>query len=238
VNFTFHRHLAERDSESAVVGLGAMLPDLWRMADRRVRPRRELRVSSSEAPLLVALEQGLHHHTAVDAWFHRRDEFALGESSLRAALRGASRAPKLGLFAHAAWEMCLDGALVRRVGLEVELARLKHALRDVGEEHARSGESPLRRLAHLHHFVDAHEHGRRLRFDELLGRMLTELERGAWIGGYTTGPGLAARLGGMRARLGFGAPASADLSAWAAVFDEVAPLADESAASLLSAWPP
>src|SRR3954468_14876389 len=42
VNFLLHHHLAARDLGSPEAAVGAMLPDLWRMADRRVRAIRRL----------------------------------------------------------------------------------------------------------------------------------------------------------------------------------------------------
>ena len=47
MNFLLHRHLAARALASSEAGHGAMLPDLWRMADRRVRADRRTHVGGA-----------------------------------------------------------------------------------------------------------------------------------------------------------------------------------------------
>src|SRR5687768_1786649 len=63
MNFLLHRRLALDELGSRPAAVGAMLPDLWRMADRRVRAREE--VSFSEASL-SELERGVAHHLEAD----------------------------------------------------------------------------------------------------------------------------------------------------------------------------
>src|SRR5512132_2779549 len=114
VNFLLHHHLALRDLGAPDAAVGAMLPDLWRMADRRVRPAvGELPPSDSnnEASALPRVLAGIAHHVAADRWFHRDPVFLDGEQLTAARLRSvAADAPRIGLFAHVLWELCLDGA--------------------------------------------------------------------------------------------------------------------------------
>ena len=53
-------------------------------------------------------------------------------------------APKLGLFAHITWELCLDGSLVRREGFDETLQTLRDGFDAVGP--------PAHRAVALHHF--------------------------------------------------------------------------------------
>src|SRR5690606_24114744 len=125
------------------------------MADHRWRARALTPQPDVASPLAEVLG-GVAHHLEADRWFHPTPEFTEGERETADALRNAgARAPKITLFAHAAWEMCLDGAWVRRVGtsvvqreLETEVAALRstahHALvLHVGEglasRHRRAG---------------------------------------------------------------------------------------------------
>lgn len=132
MNFLMHRHLAFVAHGTDLAGAGAMLPDLWRMADRRVRtaPKDaawELAGEADEATREVM--RGIDHHLDADDWFHDASVFREGERATAAALRGAQvAAKKLVLFAHPLWEMCLDGALVRRLGEGEELGRLADAI--------------------------------------------------------------------------------------------------------------
>ena len=218
MNFLLHRHLAFAALGSEAAGIGAMLPDLWRMADRRVRP----------APAALAAEalgdaddatrdvmRGIEHHLEADLWFHDADVFTLGERATAAALRGAgTSAKKLTLFAHPLWEMCLDGALVRRLGAEVVRAAVERGFSLAA--HA------IRRAAHAHHFAHVESRSDRAATtplvsadpdaepdaasdpaDALHARMewiAAELSRGPWIEGYSRPEGLVRGLAGMRRR--------------------------------------
>src|SRR5262245_14457660 len=51
VNFVLHHHLAARDLGSPAAGAGAMLPDLWRMADRRVRAAAAISIEDDDVVL-------------------------------------------------------------------------------------------------------------------------------------------------------------------------------------------
>ncbi len=195
MNFLLHRHLAARDTGDAVAGLGAMLPDLWRMAHRRVRPRPvETRPEDLTAPLRE-LQLGIEHHLEADAWFHRHPVFIEGEQSLNEAFGAVGlRAPKIGLFAHPLWELAIDGALVARQGTETIVAAL-------GQVRRKAPADLMLELARLHApavLRDETTHAFSARLEDLLDR----LEEGSWIAGYCNGPGLAARLEGIRRRIG------------------------------------
>src|SRR5207245_669053 len=108
-----HRLVAERELASPPAGIGAMLPDLWRMIDRRVRPSLDVvRPERTGDAVLDALHGGVVHHLEADRWFHSHALFLEGERRVSARLRAACPAtPRMGLFTHVAWELCLDGAL-------------------------------------------------------------------------------------------------------------------------------
>jgi hypothetical protein len=203
VNFLLHHHLARRDLGAGEAAVGAMLPDLWRMADRRVRARPE-RAQGGEDRALGAVLAGIDHHLVADRWFHKDPVFFEGEQRAVARLRAAGiEAPRMGLFAHVLWELCLDGELVKRTGLERLLASLRE-----GFERARGG--PADRAAEIHHWSgSARTAEDRALFDGRMGRLFTELARGPWIEGYQYGEGVAIRIEGVRSRLGL-APMSAE----------------------------
>jgi hypothetical protein len=215
MNFLLHHHLAARDLGRADAAAGSMLPDVWRMADRRARLR-DAEVAAEAG--LKSVSDGLAHHLAVDAWFHRDPVFLQGEIAARAVLRRASSAPKLSLFAHVAWELCLDGALLRRLGLE-------HVIRDV-----RVSVDALR--PDMHHRVAA----TRVRlptvdravFEARVDRILDAIAAGPWVAGYATGSGVVERLDGLRKRLGFAAMSADDRNAAAAGLESLALEADAS----------
>jgi len=127
VNFLLHHHFAARELSAApradLVAIGAMLPDLFRMARPRRHPPPAASVSESFSDEHRALVRGCEHHATIDKWFHASDAFALGERDLRHAFL-IPESPKLVLFAHAAWEMCLDGAWLRQATIE-ERARVQ-----------------------------------------------------------------------------------------------------------------
>jgi hypothetical protein len=200
VNFLLHRHLAHAAHGSPLAGLGAMLPDLWRMADRRVRPAFPVQdawtaLGDHDADT-AAVMRGIEHHLEVDLWFHEHAVFTIGERATAAALRSArTTAKKLALFAHPLWEMCLDGALVRRLGA----AAVRAAVADAFARGAAAARTAVR----AHHF--AHTAGSDSYLPELDARMSwlgDELGTGPWIEGYAHPEGLVRGLAGIRRRLG------------------------------------
>jgi hypothetical protein len=198
VNFLLHRSLAVRDLGHPLAGIGAMLPDLWRMADRRVRATRLPGRQRAEAPELEAVLTGIEHHLDVDRWFHNSDAFADGERLATERIRETGlAAPKLALFGHIAWELCLDGALVRRDGLQATLTALSDGF-------AAAERGPARSAADLHHF-DRHglPPADRDAFDDGIRQLFAAIGRGPWVAGYQDGAGVAQRIDGVRRRLGF-----------------------------------
>lgn len=229
MNFVLHHHLAARDLGVPAAAAGAMLPDLWRMADRRVHVREADGAGEDEAVRHVLA--GIVHHVEADKWFHRAPAFVDGERAAREALR-TSRAPRIGLFAHITWEMCLDGALLRRVGLERAVGELRDAV---------AAARPLahRRAAELHHFAQvARTAEERATFEARTDRILDEVVRGPWIAGYRTGDGVAERLGGVRARLGFPAFEPSERAAVASAVDALAERADAAVTEIVTRAPP
>ena len=206
-----------------------MLPDLWRMADRRVRPAP---VSAAERPAdrdeVTALLAGIDHHVHADRWFHASNVLVEGERLTLARLRASHvNAPKVGLFAHVAWELLLDGALLRREGLEPTLHALRHGFA------AASGE-PADRAASLHHFDRAgRTPSERTAFDAGMGRLFTQIARGPWIAGYQQGGGIALRIEGVRVRLGFDRFSVADRGRLASVCDALGDHADAALVQVL-----
>jgi hypothetical protein len=166
-----------------------MLPDLWRMADRAMRARRapELRVGDDREPASELLT-GVLHHLEADRWFHQTNVFKEGERTLARELLTVG-VPKLVLFAHPAWEMCLDGALL--LSLDFDEARAK-LFEDVLLA------TPGLDAVAQQHGADAlpHRDGFRKRFE----RILAAVTEGRWIGSYRSGAGLAQCLGGIRKR--------------------------------------
>lgn len=196
-----------------------MLPDVWRMADRRARTRS---VDPERSVGTVrAVTEGIAHHLEMDAWFHVAPVFTCGEMRAREALGRAPGVAKLGLFAHVAWELCLDGALVRRVGLQRLLDALRGSVETVRPD--------------AHHRAAALHAGRRSddplavrrQFESRVDQILDAIARGPWIAGYATGYGIAERLDGVRARLGFPAMAGGERVAVAESLDTLAGHADE-----------
>jgi hypothetical protein len=198
VNLLLHQHLAAAELGSEVAGIGAMLPDLWRMADARMRLRAAAH-AEGESEVVAALVLGVEHHLAVDRWFHASPVFLDGERALAASFAAlGKRVPsasgaKLVLLSHVCWEMCLDGALVRRGSLAATMARVRAALR--------AAEPGLARAASLHG-ADARLGADRARFEVRLAEILAALAGDGWIAGYLDGEGIAWRLAAVRARLG------------------------------------
>ncbi len=225
MNFLLHHHLARRDLGRSEAAAGAMLPDVWRMADRRARTQSvdpELSVGT-----VRAVTEGIAHHLEVDAWFHVAPVFTRGETAARMALRRAPGVAKLGLFAHVAWELCLDGALLRRVGLQRQLDALRASVQS------------MRPDAH-HRAAALHADRRsgdplavRQRFESRVDQILDAIARGPWIAAYSTGHGIAERLDGVRARLGFPAMAAAERVAVAEGLDALTDQADDALGEIL-----
>lgn len=225
MNFLLHHHLAIRDLGAPAAGAGAMLPDLWRMADRRVFAQ-EI-AGDREPPAVREALDGIVHHAIIDRWFHAAPVFTEGERATREALRPTG-APRIGLFAHIAWEMCLDGALVRTIGLPTLVGEVREALDAVrGDAHDRAAE--------LHHFARVERTAEeRATFDARMKLIFDELARGPWIAGYADGTGVAARLERVRARLRFRAFDDRERASVAAALDSLAPRADDALASITS----
>jgi chromosome condensin MukBEF complex kleisin-like MukF subunit len=213
MNFLLHRHLGARDLGSAAAGVGAMLPDLWRMADRHVRPAASAVDEGPSDGVLADVLAGVQHHLVADRWFHRDRVFVDGEREatqrLRDARLGARRSVLLG---HVLWELCLDGELVRREGAEQLKAALRSGVDSAGPR--------LSLAVETHHFARA---GRSLderrAFDDRLARIVDALLRGPWIDGYAAADGVAARIQGVRTRLGLEPMDADDLARFAAVAD-------------------
>lgn len=229
MNFLLHHHLASAELGSGVEGVGAMLPDIWRMADRRVRARRIEHVETANAQL-DGLMRGVDHHLDADRWFHETRPFRDGERRTAELLRmppseGAS-SRRLPLFAHVLWEMCLDGALLRRQGFAGKRAELR---RDITEALSTPA---LRTSATLHHF--AHRPvADRVPFDLRVERLALQIADGEWIEGYQDAEGLALRLAGVRSRLGFSPPSDAERQAWARAIEPLIVDADGALEELL-----
>jgi hypothetical protein len=169
------------------------LPDVWRMADRRAHLRDAARMHQPD--LVRAVLDGVAHHVAADARFHAAPVFTIGEQTTRDALRNASNAPKLAIFAHITWELCLDGALVRRVGLEALLDAVRSSIRAVRPDaHHRAALASAPSLG-------ARSVEERDRFEARVDQILDAIALGPWVAGYATGAGIVERLEGVRGRL-------------------------------------
>ncbi|MDI1435709.1 hypothetical protein [Polyangium sorediatum] len=220
MNFLLHRHLAEAHTGSRAVGAGAMLPDLWRMADRRVRPRHAVEAEEPLGGRLAEVLVGIRHHVAADHWFHENRVFVEGEKLVATRMREAALgAKRMGLLAHVIWEMCLDGALLRRAGFEATRAALAEGFSAV--------EGDLGPAATMHHFSALERTAEeRATFDARMKRLCAEVERGPWIEGYQYGEGIALRVSGVRARLGLPPLDAADHARLGQALDGVAREAD------------
>lgn len=174
-----------------------MLPDLWRMADRRVRTAppevaRELLGDADDVAHQVLL--GIEHHLETDLWFHDHSVFRDGERATIAALKSAATtARKLTLFAHPLWEMCLDGALVRRLGGDA----VQRETAD-GFDRAKGALSAAAHVHHFHHVDDGDAY--RGEFEKSLLSIMDALSTGPWIAAYARPEGLVRALTGMRRR--------------------------------------
>jgi hypothetical protein len=113
--------------------------------------------------------------------------------------------PRLSLFGHIAWELCLDGALVRREG-EALTDGIRDAVLDASS--ADAGPSVIERAARAHHTARKGDATAQLPdgFAARMDRMVREVGRSPWIAGYARGAIVAERIEGIRTRLGL-APA-------------------------------
>jgi hypothetical protein len=224
MNFLLHHHLALRDLGRPEAAAGAMLPDVWRMADRRAHARGLDPEDEASGPVR-SVRDGIAHHVAVDAWFHETRVFTTGEVAAREALRRARSAPKVGLFAHVAWELCLDGALLRRFGTEPTLEAVRASVAAVRPDaHHRAAD-----------LLTGVQPGDRARFESRVDRILDAIALGPWVAGYASASGIVERLDGVRARLGFAAMASPDRDAVAEALEDLERGADAGLEEILSA---
>lgn len=200
-----------------------MLPDLWRMAHRRVRPQIGIEPPKGASPELTALLEGVQHHLRSDDWFHKHPVFTEGEKRLAQRFRDADiQAEKIGLFAHIGWELCLDGALLRRVGVEETLVKLRQGVDEARVELRATAEHHARSLPDGFHN----------RLEDLLERVAWS----DWVPGYTHGDGVARRLGGVRRRVRLPSFTSDDLARLGRVFEESLDEAGPAVSELLAAW--
>jgi hypothetical protein len=235
VNFLLHRHLAARALGSTVAGHGAMLPDLWRMADRRVRASHDPETLAAPAgadPVDEEVAAGIEHHLRADRWFHASALFLDGERRCAERFREQDlAAPRMGLLAHASWELCLDGALVRRQGLAAVVGAL-------AEGFAAAGPEPPLRAARRHHFARvARTPADEAAFSARMRGIGERLLEGTWIAAYGDGAGLCRVIDGMRRRLGLAPLGDRDRPRLAHAFDALAVDADAVLDDLLASAP-
>jgi hypothetical protein len=114
VNFVGHAAVAVWDEDDPRYSVGAMLPDLWRMAGERGAPTVHDDV----------VRRGVQCHHRVDAVFHDTAAFLELSSRLRHRLRAADvTRPATLATAHVGVELLLDGALLRRPTVQRHWAR-------------------------------------------------------------------------------------------------------------------
>jgi hypothetical protein len=164
---------------------------------------------------------GVRHHLALDRWFHAAAVFIDGERLALERLKNAGPdVPKLALFAHVTWELCLDGALLRRQGVAPTAAALRDGLAAVAA-------GPVQAAAATHHFDRVPRTAdERSAFDQAMVQLFRHVSDESWIGGYLTGTGIARRIDGMRARLGLGRFTPPVAARIAAAIDTLGPDAD------------
>ncbi|MDA8016585.1 MAG: hypothetical protein MPN21_03970 [Thermoanaerobaculia bacterium] len=193
------------------------------MTHRRVRPRPEVGPGAGASLVVSALLEGVRHHLRADDVFHRHPVFVNGERMLVRRFRDAAiRAEKMGLFAHIGWELCLDGALLRQVGVDRTLRKIRQAIDASGAE--------LR--------VAAEEHASPLPagFHQRLDGILEQVSSSDWVPGYANGPGVAGRLDGVRRRVGLPAMTVEDLERLGRIFDSTLADATPALGQLLDDW--
>ncbi len=196
-----------------------MLPDFFRMAGAPKHRARD--VGSSEGSLSVgarALSAGARHHVDIDRWFHACEVFVGGEHALRRSFLLPS-SPKLVLFAHAAWEMCLDGALLRSWsdGRPSDFARAPGALADVLA------------MADAEGFFAGVDDAAHATIVHRIERILGALADGRLYGDYVSPTGIAMRVAGIRAAFGLPIADRDTIATWA---DALAPFVDRAPPAL------
>lgn len=199
-----------------------MLPDIWRMAHRRARPRRS---SEVDAAPLAALQRGVAHHLEADRWFHALPLLSDGEASLIQAIKRAGcAAPRLTLLAHPLWEMCLDGALVRRLSADAVLKTLREGLSSTSDA--------LAAVASLQGLDEALGVDRPA-FDTQVARLCAAIAEGPWVRAYASPEGLALCVDGIRRRLGLSSLDRDELARLSAAIASVSSQAEAALDALL-----
>jgi hypothetical protein len=94
--------------------LGAMIPDLLSLFDRKLRPMKLLRSAVNGEREPGSLGAGVRFHFYVDSAFHRSDLFRESADLIREGLLAASQTPGLKRFAvaHVLTELFLDHLLI------------------------------------------------------------------------------------------------------------------------------
>lgn len=234
MNFLLHRALAARDHQSSrdsdgetaeLAGLGAMLPDVWRMAHRRLRALRG-RHDASDEPGLATLLFGVEHHLRADGWFHRHPAFTEGEARLGERLRRID-VLHLSLFAHIGWELCLDGALLRRDGVDTHLEPLRRGLAAARHDDRLGAALRHHEDGALHELGDGVLEATAQRVDDVL----EHIAEGSWPAGYADAEALLVRLDGVRRRIGLdpvpAGPRDAVVDLFAEALDAAPPYLEE-----------
>lgn len=221
MNFLLHAHLASQPEPCAETSVGAILPDLWRVAHRRARPPLQ-----GPLPVSPGIQRGLAHHAKADRWFHDHEALASGEALLLSLFqREQLTAPRLRLLAHPLWELCLDGALVRSRGASV----WRRWLHEIWHESTQA-----RQQAHL--AIAARLGPEGTLFVQRIARVECELLDGPWLDAYTHGEGLAWCLDAMRIRSGLPRVPADELQRLALALEETRPAAEQSLCTLLVSW--
>lgn len=229
MNFLLHHHFAAIETIGAphaeLVAIGAMLPDLFRMAvGRRRRGGANLVTSPESSEQGRALLDGCEHHASIDRWFHACAPFTVGERDLRRAFL-LPESPKLVLFAHAAWEMCLDGAWLRQARAS-EIATVRRASKAAPfavEVAAREGVT-----------TGLDEDGHQ-RFATRMQRIFDAFADGTIYADYESAEGIARRLLGIRSAFGLGVPSPSVFSEWTGALEPFVDRADAALRELLDA---
>ncbi|MEM8964471.1 MAG: hypothetical protein AAGD38_23495 [Acidobacteriota bacterium] len=225
MNFLLHRELAWRDLATPGGAIGAMLPDLWRMLDRRARPRHVDRAIQDATRHVRVVLTGVAHHLQADDWFHRHPVFREGERATADRLAAVdTTARHVRLLGHVAWELALDGALLRHRGIDEVCTGLATDIESV------TGALPEARRA-LGIYPTT---GDEATFDHRLESLLTDLVVSDWLPGYMTGIGLAARLSRIRQRVGLERFPKADAERIGAALDTTIDTAEVALPTLLS----
>ena len=208
-----------------MLAAASMLPDLWRMVERRARlGSRHFRVPDAHH-LPTSAVRGLTHHLETDRWFHDDAFFTEGEAlTVRAMQSAGVTSEKMVLFAHPLWELALDGALIRREGLATMLRTLEDAHRRIG---GAEGRALAEHVGLTQLLPDAHA---RDAFDAKLESLWAALIEGPWLTAYTSPGGLAECIVRMRQRVGVSALMHKDRERLEQAIATLEPLADHALA--------